>query len=243
MKHQDEQVVIDALTQTLAPSDVEMIRPHVSVLLRYLERVLDINRTINLTAVREWDSALRLHLIDSLVAVPEIMGAPEGPYADIGTGGGFPGVPLAVVSGRRSLLADSVRKKCEAVERALQDVALSGSIETYPGRAEDLSRERPDGFACVSARAVAELPALLELAAPLLILDGAFVALKGRIDADEIDRADRVAKLVGMEPTSSRTFSLPGGDEFRTILTYRKCGKASVALPRRVGLAQHQPLA
>lgn len=215
----------------------------VDALEAYLRAILETNQRVNLTRIVDWDEALRLHLLDSIACLPEVNGAPAGDLCDIGTGGGFPGVPLGLSTRRHTVLIDSVAKKCTAVTEVLEAMNLGRSFECRATRAEDIARTAPARFAVVVARAVAPLASLIELAAPLLSEGGIFVALKGAPGDDEVESGRAVARLVGMKPGSIRTLSLGPGGEKRTILTYEKTGRGSVKLPRRTGLAQHQPLA
>lgn len=212
-------------------------------LTKYLALVLEANRRINLTRIVEWDDALRLHVLDSLTCLSEVIRAADGELCDIGTGGGFPGVPLGVASERRTLLVDSVAKKCKAVTEILESGNFGGGFECRAARAEELALAEPQRFAVVVCRAVAPLGSLVELAAPLLAVGGSFIALKGDPGPAELESGRAVARLVGLEPGAERRIVLPGGDETRTILTYMKTGRGSVKVPRRIGLAQHQPLA
>ena len=213
-------------------------------MLQYLFAVLDANTRINLTRITDPESAIRLHLVDSLVALPELSTAPLGRVLDIGSGGGFPGVPLAVASGREFVLLDSVAKKIAAVVSVLDALPSPGAtIAVSAERAEDVASSDPRGFAAVVARAVAPLPSLVELAAPVLIEGGVLIALKGRPGPEEYASGRAAAKLVGMTELKRRELTLPSGGEMRTIVVYRKTGRSSVALPRRTGLAQNSPLA
>jgi 16S rRNA (guanine527-N7)-methyltransferase len=208
----------------------------------FLLTVLRLNATINLTRITDPVTAVRLHLVDSLAAYPEVSQAGPGQVLDIGTGGGFPGAPLAIASGRRTVLLDSVAKKAVATEAALRECRLEG-VSARAGRAESLAREMPASFAVVVARAVAPLPSLVELAAPLLVDGGVLVALKGSPSQAEVDSGDRVAALVGLKCVGTRSLTLPDGNEQRTIVSYEKEGPGTLPLPRREGLAQHNPLA
>ena len=213
------------------------------VLLNYLRALMEMNSKLNLTRIVEPSQAVRLHIVDSLLCLPEVFVAPAGPLCDVGTGGGLPGVPLCVVSGRRGTLLDSVGKKARAVDEILHGLALDGTISALPLRSEQHALTHGHRYAVVTARAVSSLPALVEMAAPLLSDDGVLVALKGSPSADEISRGSEAAALVGLRQVSDRSLVLPGGDEVRTVITYRRFGKAKLNLPRRPGQAHIAPLA
>ena len=211
-------------------------------ILVYLDELLSANEAINLTRVVESAAAVRLHIVDSLMALPEIHDAPSGVMLDLGSGGGFPGVPLAVASGRETVLLDSVAKKGSAVSAILEREAINQVVRVVSERAEEHAAVACEYYAVVVARAVAPLPALLELASPLLQDGGVLVALKGVPDERELNGARAVAAITGFGQPVIRRFALPGGDERRMIVSARKCGKARLTLPRRVGLAQKSPL-
>lgn len=212
-------------------------------ILSYLRAILLANRSLNLTRIADDSSAVRLHIVDSLMAIPEVDAAPDGRLLDMGSGGGFPGVPLAVASGRRSVLLDSTEKKMKAVAAALVECRLGSEVDVVTARAEEYALREPGAFAVVTARAVAPLAALVELAAPLLRENGVLIALKGAPDSRERADGSATARVVGLREIGWREFQLPGGAEKRTIVSYRRTGNPKVRLPRRVGLAQHSPLA
>jgi 16S rRNA (guanine527-N7)-methyltransferase len=204
--------------------------------------MLEVNQVINLTRITQRESAVRMHLLDALMALPELLEAAEGPILDLGSGGGIPGVPLAFATGRETVLLDSVSKKGRAVQGILKSEFPDSRISVSPERAEEHARTCAGRYAAVVARAVAPLPSLVELAAPLLLSGGTLIALKGVPDADELASGRRVAELTGMYEAGVRRTTLPGGEERRTIVSYTKSGASKVRLPRRSGLAQHSPL-
>ena len=121
------------------------------LLKRHLELVIEANKTTNITRISTWDEGMLLHVQDSLVGLPELREAPEGRMVDIGSGAGYPGIPLAIESGRSTLLADSVGKKTTILASMVQTLGLD-NVDVYTGRIEDLAREEPASFAAVTAR-------------------------------------------------------------------------------------------
>ena len=108
---------------------------------RHLSLFMAKNKEINLSAIRETDKAKVLHLEDSLSVMQEIDAAPEGLYIDLGSGGGFPGIPLAVASGRPTVLVESVKKKAKALEEFSKQLNLSRQIKIECNRIEELPHE------------------------------------------------------------------------------------------------------
>ena len=142
---------------------------HDELLQRHLELVLEANKKTNITRISSWDEGMVLHVQDSLLGLEELSEAPDGWYADIGTGAGYPGIPLAIETGRKTLLVDSVGKKTAILDSFIGELGLD-QVSTYTGRIEDLAREHPYEFTAITARALAQLSVLMELAAPLLQL-------------------------------------------------------------------------
>lgn len=207
----------------------------------HLKGVLDINTVHNLTRITSWEEGMLLHVEDSLAGLKELEETPKGPCADLGTGGGFPGVPLAIVSGRNMLLVDSVQKKMAAVQALIDELGLSDQIQTYAGRIEDLSKERPQSFSVLTARALSSLPSLLELASPLLVQGGRLICYKSQLPGNELEYAQALEGKLAMHFVSERQMTLSDGLTHRTIVVFEKQGEPTVKLPRKVGSAQKNP--
>ncbi|MEG1517106.1 MAG: 16S rRNA (guanine(527)-N(7))-methyltransferase RsmG [Raoultibacter sp.] len=207
----------------------------------HLLGILEANKIHNLTRITSLEEGVILHIEDSLSGLPEFNDAPEGSYADLGTGGGFPGIPLAIMSGRKTLLVDSVKKKVAVLASLVDTLGLSDQIDTYGGRIEDLALDHRSAFAVVTARALSSLPSLMELSAPLLKQGGFLICYKARITDEEIENAQRLEKKLGMHFHSRRNFILSDGVTERCILVFIKKGKPKVSLPRRCGMAQKTP--
>lgn len=213
-----------------------------SLMQRYLDSILEANKVTNLTRITDGEQARLLHIEDSLVGLPEVNEAPTGLCGDLGSGGGFPGVPLALATGRKTLLVDSVKKKMAIVQSALDDLSLSEQISTSSERIEDLPLEYKEKFAVLTARALSKLVSLIELASPLLKKGGRLVCYKAQLSSEELEEALAVQDLVGMKMISQREICLSDGETTRTIVVFEKIGKSRIKLPRRIGLAQKQPL-
>lgn len=209
---------------------------------RYLESILEINKTLNLTRIEDSKEARLLHIEDSLSGLEELEAAPDGLYGDLGSGGGFPGVPLAIASGRQTLLVDSVKKKMAAVASVIDELGLTSQIDTYDGRIEDLSVERAGQFNALTARALSRLSVLMELASPLLKHGGHLICYKAQLSDEELEHALSLQKYLGMKLVSDRAFLLSDNETARRIVVFEKYKEPGLKLPRRVGLAQKKPL-
>ena len=214
---------------------------HAGLLLAHLDAVLESNKRLSLTAITDRERAIRLHVVDSLAVVTSVA-ACEGRMADIGSGAGFPGIPVAIASQRPVDLIESVKKKATFLGSCVDALGgLSGS-GVIPLRAEEAAVTHRGQYGCVMARALTSLAALVELASPLLRVGGSLVAMKGAPTAVELDHGGSAAAVVGMQESSRSGYTLPGSDERRTIVCYTKVTEPTIGLPRRIGLAQKRPL-
>lgn len=161
------------------------------------------NRAINLTAITDPAAVARLHVADSLAAVPVLRDARHGALLDLGSGGGFPGIPLAIaLPASRVTLLDSVAKKVAFLDAARRGLGLAGRVDAVTGRAEELatgagSRQGHGPWDVVTARAVGSLADLVELAMPVLAAGGRLVAWKRGGIADELAAAAAAARALG----------------------------------------------
>ncbi|WP_270296526.1 16S rRNA (guanine(527)-N(7))-methyltransferase RsmG [Eggerthella sinensis] len=212
---------------------------HDDLLKRHLELVIEANKTTNITRISTWEEGMLLHVEDSLVGLPEVMDAPAGRMADIGSGAGYPGIPLAIESGRQTLLADSVGKKTAILSSMVETLGLE-NVEVYTGRIEDLAREKPAAFTVVTARALAQLSILMELASPMLQEGGRLVCYKANVSDEELQHALSLQEQLGMKHVSDRIVTL--GDNCRRIICFEKTDRPKIKLPRKVGMAQKRPL-
>jgi 16S rRNA (guanine527-N7)-methyltransferase len=199
----------------------------------------------SLSSVRDPEDAWRTHVRDSLTGLDPV-GAPAR-LADVGAGAGFPGLVLAAaLPGTQVELIESVRRKCEFIQRAIAAAALDNARAVCV-RAEDWARlPAPDGgreaYDVVTARAVGRLSTLAELASPLLRGAGSLVAWKGRRDRDEEAELERAAAGLSMELETVRAVGAEAGYEHRHLYVVRKTAPTPPGLPRRAGMAKKRPL-
>jgi 16S rRNA (guanine527-N7)-methyltransferase len=209
-----------------------------------LGRVLDLlaSERASVSSVTEPDDAWRVHVADSLSGLVVEDLARGGKIADIGSGAGFPGLPLAVALPNSQVdLIESVGRKCDFIRRAV-DVAGLGNAEVLQARSEELaSGDRRESYDAVVARAVGRLSTLAELASPLLRAGGVLVAWKGRRDADEEAQLERAAAALAMSPERILPVGPYAGSEHRHLHVVRKSGPAPAELPRRPGMAKKRP--
>ncbi len=178
-------------------------------LARYLALMLRWNAAYNLTAIRDPREMVTKHLLDSLAMAPAVAGLPT--LADLGTGPGLPGIPLAIATpGLRVTLVESNGKKARFMREALRQLGL-GNAEVAESRIEAL--DRPGQFAAITARALATLPQILALGGHLIADDGVLLAMKGARPDDEI-----AALPAGWALRDLRPLSVPGLDAERHLV-------------------------
>jgi 16S rRNA (guanine527-N7)-methyltransferase len=194
------------------------------------------------TTVTEPEAVLRDHLADSLVAL-ELPAVAEAEHiADLGSGAGFPGLPLAIaLPDARVSLIEANGRKCAFIDRAAAACGVDNAAVVYT-RAEQWT-EGLEACDVVLARALAPLPVVVEWAAPVLTLGGTLVVWRGRRDPEEETRAARVAAMLGLEPGPPVPVHPYPGAEHRHLHPMVKVAPTPPGYPRRAGMARKRPLA
>lgn len=208
-------------------------------------RLIMVGSSVNLTSITEPSSVVWLHLIDSLYAAKAIVdfAPPQMSVADIGSGGGFPALPIAAAYPKLSVTAvDSTEKKCVFIRETAEKLSL-GNLSAVSVRAEEYARtEARERFGAVTARAVARLNILMELCLPLTAIGGCFVAMKGSSADEEAVEARSAAKRLGAELCDRISYSLSDYADDRTLLIYRKTSATPPEFPRQYSRIRKAPL-
>ena len=199
---------------------------------------------INLTAIRDPADVARLHLLDSLAAVPYLQRRGVGRVLDLGSGGGFPGLPLAVALGvDRALLVDSVGKKVQFLRTVITATGLERRVAAEADRAEAVARDPRDreAWPAVTARAVTSLSELIELGLPLLSPGGVLVAWKRGPVQEELDGAAGALRALRAGPPQVVPAGVPGLEGHCLVIVPRG-GPIDVRFPRDPAERRHRPL-
>lgn len=238
-----EQEIAQRIVELLAGYGVSCGEGQARLLTHHLLLVIEKNKVLNLTRIVDVPKAVVLHVVDSLL--PLVSSAfelgPEDCFVDMGTGAGFPGVPLGIMTGAHGTLVDSVGKKVAAVNEFIAELGLD-NLEAVHGRVEDLAVKMRGSQDLVVARALARTNVLIEYATPFLKQHGRLLVAKARPDEDELTEAERAADLCGLELVSRETFELPDGLGHRELLFYERVRKSKIKLPRKSGTAKREPL-
>lgn len=218
--------------------------------IQYYELLIEWNSFMNLTAITEYEEVLKKHFIDSLsilnILKYQELSTGSISVIDIGTGAGFPGIPLKIVfPNLRMILMDSLKKRINFLESVIDELSLS-DIRAVHGRAEEYAdaekgeyREQFD--ICVS-RAVANLSTLSEYCLPYVKVGGAFISYKSGKVEDEYIQAEKAIDLLGGRKKKKASFTIPGTDISRTLFLIGKVYKTPVKYPRKAGLPSKEPL-
>lgn len=210
---------------------------------RYYELLVEVNKKVNLTRITQPREVMIKHFLDSLELLawcPSV----GGTLLDMGSGAGFPGIPLKIARPDLPVvLLESSRKKADFLKSAVALLELAG-VKVLQARAEDLARrdEYRDSFALVVSRAVARLPVLLELCLPLTLPGGIFVAYKGPEAEKEAAEAGRALMELRARLNGLYRYSLPEDFGERTLLFFAKEGPTPDPYPRKAGIPEKRPL-
>jgi 16S rRNA (guanine527-N7)-methyltransferase len=188
------------------------------------------------------ERAWRVHIADSLTGVEVAALRKAACIADVGAGAGFPGLVLAVALPDAQVdLLESVGRKCEFMQRAIEAAAIPNATVRGLRSEEWAAAEGREAYEAVTARAVGRLSTLAELASPLLKPDGVLVAWKGKRDEDEERQLERASETLAMRPERILDVGNRAGSVHRHLHVIRKSGPTPDNLPRRPGMAKKRP--
>lgn len=252
-----KQYNLDTFLQDLGELNIVLNDRQLCQFMQYYELLIEWNQIMNLTAITEFDEVLKKHFIDSLTLMKvcnlnrnDSLDKDQNDISagisliDIGTGAGFPGIPLKIAfPDLKITLMDSLNKRIDFLNKVIDILQLDG-IETIHGRAEDyakpdLLREKFD--LCVS-RAVANLATLSEYCLPYVKVGGKFIAYKSEKITDEMKSAEYAIKLLGGKVEEQIGFTLPHSELYRNLVVVEKYDETPMKYPRKAGLASKKPI-
>ena len=229
---------LDALNIRYAPAAPERLA-------RYHQLLTEWNQVMNLTGDTDFETSLGRHYLDSLAPLGiEGLFPESASLIDVGTGAGFPGLPLAIARPDLDVvLMDSLQKRLNFLDAVVKELGLS-NVRLCHARAEDGGRDPRwrEQFDLAVARGVAALPVLAELLLPFVKVGGAFVPYKSGKIQEEIEAAGKAVEILGGWIGQRKEFMLPGSDMYRCLLYIEKVKATAKKYPRKAGMPTKEPL-
>ena len=221
---------------------IELTDSQLNAFETYYDMLIDRNKVMNLTAITEFDEVMDKHFLDSVYLFRSIKLEADYKLIDIGTGAGFPGIPLKIVFPELKItLLDSLNKRVGFLNDLIEELNLN-DIEAIHGRAEDIARNKAyrASYDIAVSRAVANLSTLSEYCLPFVKIGGKFVSYKSGDCADEVDNAKAAIQLLGGKINKIDEFSYSNNS--RSFIVIDKVMNTSNKYPRKAGLPSKKPL-
>ena len=237
---------LEIFEKDLKQLHLELSKKQILQFISYYELLIDWNFRMNLTAITEFEDVLKKHFIDSLSLISAVSDLAQKQYdlIDVGTGAGFPGIPLKIAFPNLKItLLDSLNKRIQFLNEVICKLELQ-DIEAVHGRAEDFAK--PDQFRerfdlCVS-RAVANLATLSEYCIPFVKPGGFFISYKSEKVNVELEEAKKAISVLGGSFQKNIEFLLPHSDITRNFIVIQKKNKTPLKYPRKAGLPSKEPI-
>lgn len=239
---EDKAGLVKILKEGSLEYGIELSDAQADKFINYAEVLKDWNTRINLTAIEEDKDIIIKHFIDSLSIAPYIKKVGLS-VIDVGTGAGFPGIPLKIaIDNLKVTLLDSLDKRIKFLNEVISTAQLN-DITAVHGRAEDFGTNPSyrEKFDISTARAVAALPVLLEYCLPFVKIGGTFIAMKGN-NIEELKDSKKALSILGGEIDEVKEITLPFGEMKRNIITVRKLRQTPTKYPRKAGKPSKEPL-
>ena len=230
-----EQLLRDGLASLGLPDD------GIPSLLRFSELLVEKNKVMNLTAITEPADIATLHFLDcaSLLPLAEWKGKT---VVDVGTGAGFPGMPLRILEPSiRLTLLDSLNKRIDFLQEVCEDLELT-DVACVHGRAEEFAAHRRESFDIAVSRAVANLQMLSELCLPLVKVGGSFLSMKSVESDQELEAAKKAISILGGEISEVKDYAIPGTDVRHRLILIKKIKETPKKYPRAFAKIKKNPL-
>ena len=234
----------ELLRVSAASMGVELNDTQVQQFIKYYEILVEWNSFMNLTGITEYEEVVQKHFVDSLALCKAMDVHSVSSLIDIGTGAGFPGIPLKIAYPHLKVtLLDSLQKRIKFLNEVVMQLGLE-EVETIHGRAEDFAKpsmKRESYDVCVS-RAVANLASLSEYCLPYVNLGGYFVPYKSGKVEEELESSKKAVFLLGGKIEEEVKFDLPDSDISRSLIKIKKVSATPKKYPRKSGMATKEPL-
>ena len=236
----------DYFIQDLKEFDLTVSEKQIEQFIKYYELLTEWNSFMNLTAITEFDEVIKKHFVDSVSLVRAISDIKEKEYTliDVGTGAGFPGIPLKIMFPNLNVvLLDSLNKRVSFLNEVIEKLELT-DIKAFHGRAEDFAKKKEfrECFDYCVSRAVANLATLSEYCLPFVKTEGCFISYKSEKITEEYESAKEAIKILGGKYLNQVEFYLPNSDIYRNLFVIQKIKNTPGKFPRKAGLPAKEPI-
>lgn len=234
----------DKFVSYLKKWKIELNETQVQQFIQYYELLIEKNKVMNLTGITEWEEVVKKHFVDSLALVKAVDLNGNYKILDLGTGAGFPGVPLKIAfPNLKIVLLDSLNKRIKFLQEVIETIGLKG-IEAYHGRAEEFAKKEEfrESFDYVVSRAVANLATLSEYCIPYVKINGKFIPYKSGEIMEELEQSKKAIQILGGSLLEVKEFLLPDSDIGRSLVIIDKVQSTKKKYPRMGGKPSKEPL-
>lgn len=238
-----DMLMLNDIIQGFINCGIPLDKQKAALFRKYYQLLVQENKRYNLTRIISPENVLEEHFLDSLIGFHKAANRTGERLLDLGSGAGFPGIPLKIyLSDLKLTVVDASQKKINFLRLLISELELS-KITLRHKRAEDLGRGKErESYSWVTARALAPLSVAAELALPLLKEGGYFWAFKGPNALDELQRAEEIIERCGGNLIDTIYYRLPKSNKERVILIFIKIMKSDKLFPRKAGIPQKRPL-
>lgn len=233
---------LDQFKKGLSDLNIDLTEKQIEQFLKYYEILVETNKVMNLTAITEFDEVIEKHFLDSLSLVRVFDLNRNVKILDLGTGAGFPGIPLKIAFPEIDIvLADSLNKRVKFLNEVVETLQLK-QVETVHGRAEELAKNKKyrEQFDLCTSRAVANLSSLSEYCIPFVKEGGKFISYKSGEIEEEVDQAKRAIHVLGGK--LDRVYKFDLHEQKRSFVIIKKVKKTPAVYPRKAGTPTKEPL-
>ena len=235
---------LEKFLKGLEELQIELSDNQIQQFIRYYEMLVEKNKVMNLTAITEFDEVIEKHFLDSLACVKAVDIKKVKRMMDVGTGAGFPGVPLKIAFPHlEACLLDSLKKRVNFLEETFDLLKLT-DITAVHGRAEEYAKNKAyrESFDLCVSRAVSNLATLSEYCLPYVKVGGSFISYKSGTVQEEAEQAEKAVKILGGKIRDVVYFSLPDSEIQRSLVVIEKVKSTPGKYPRKAGTPLKEPL-
>lgn len=229
---------IEFIISEFQKCNIELSQDKADKLLKLYEFLVEYNQNVNLTAITDFEEVVVKHFIDSVLPFSMINIKENSSFIDVGTGTGFPSIPLMIVRpDLKGTLLEALNKRCVFLKKACELTGIDAKV--IHGRAEDYAKEKREAFDFATARAVAAMPVLCEYCIPYVKTGGRFIALKS-VNEDET-QCEKAVNVLGGKIAEIKDYTITNGDN-RRLFIIDKVSQTPTKYPRNPSMIKKKPL-